>query len=206
MKTSFKIVIVFFLISFIARSQNTSVWTKEELSKANTGLDANYLTNSEKQVLLILNLARVNPKKFANTYLKTYADSTKKGNNSYVKSLRSDLLKIKELMPLIPKKDLFEAAQLHAIAMGKTGKVGHDDFEKRTLVHRQKYIALGENCDYGYDNPLTIAMRFLIDEGVSDQGHRKNVLSSDYLFVGISIRPHKKYKYNCVVDFGGKEK
>ncbi|MCZ6692800.1 MAG: CAP domain-containing protein, partial [Bacteroidetes bacterium] len=64
-------------------------------------------------------------------------------------------------------------------------------------------VTIGENCAYGLYSPLDIVMGLLIDEGVSDLGHRKNILNPDYKVIGVAIRPHKSYGTNCVQDFAG---
>jgi uncharacterized protein YkwD len=46
-------------------------------------------------------------------------------------------------------------------------------------------------------------MSWMIDEGVSDLGHRKNILDKEYTAAGVSIQPHKRYKVNAVMNFGG---
>jgi uncharacterized protein YkwD len=64
----------------------------------------------------------------------------------------------------------------------------------------------GENCSYGYDNALRIVMELLIDEGVGDSGHRKNILDAAFKNVGVSIQPHRTAAWNCVMAFGGEKK
>ena len=64
------------------------------------------------------------------------------------------------------------------------------------------YYHVGENCSYGYDQAIDIVLTLMIDEGIKDVGHRKNILSEDFNSVGVAIRPHKNYRINCVIDFG----
>jgi uncharacterized protein YkwD len=67
-----------------------------------------------------------------------------------------------------------------------------------------KYSYVGENCYYGMEDPVVIVIKLLIDEGVKDLGHRHNMLEPSFNSVGVSIKPHKQYGYNCVMDFGAK--
>ena len=46
-------------------------------------------------------------------------------------------------------------------------------------------------------------MQLLVDDKVPNFGHRKNILNPAFKKVGVSIRPHKVYHYNCVMEFGG---
>ena len=64
------------------------------------------------------------------------------------------------------------------------------------------YYHVGENCSYGYEQAIDIVLTLMIDEGIKDVGHRKNILSEDFNAVGVAIRPHKNYRINCVIDFG----
>jgi uncharacterized protein YkwD len=70
---------------------------------------------------------------------------------------------------------------------------------------QKSYTSVGENCDYGNANALIIFMSLLIDEGVSDLGHRENILRAEYKFIGVSIEPHKKYRISCVIDYAGEK-
>ena len=68
------------------------------------------------------------------------------------------------------------------------------------------YQGWAENCSYGYQDALSIVITLLIDDGIKDLGHRKNILNESYNSVGVAIRPHKKYRVNCVIDFGNQNR
>jgi uncharacterized protein YkwD len=160
----------------------------------------------ETALLQLINEARTNPKKFlqekALPYIVEAEEDTVK--NKYVSSLLSELRRQNRLVPL--QQDIYLHNEAHAFAadMGKTGNVGHSSpklgsFEKRLKKYSNK--AVGENCDYGSDDPLEILMNLLIDDGIPGVGHRKNLLSPRYRWIGIGIEPHKGYEWNCVMDF-----
>lgn len=178
-------------------------WSAEQLEQANTAKEVKYLTDKEKAVIFYTNLIRIDPKLFKNTYLKNYLDSTGMSkNNSYVKSLIKILEKTESRKVLAPSKSLYTIAKAHAIDFGKSGKTGHGNFDKRF----DKYFdncncIIAENCDYGNSEALDIVMSLLIDEGVSNLGHRKNILNTAYTNIGVSISTHKKYRQSCVMDF-----
>jgi hypothetical protein len=44
-------------------------------------------------------------------------------------------------------------------------------------------------------------MDLLIDEGVPSLGHRI-ILFKPHTQIGVSIQPHKKYRWNAVLDLG----
>jgi len=197
-----KLLILFIFSSHFIIAQNGASGYSNE---ANSAEKEKYLSAEEKQVIYYLNLVRSNPALFEKTYLKKYLDSTKL-NNNYTKSLIKTLKETKSMGILKPSKDLFEVAKDHAIKFGKAGKIGHDNFKLRMKPLNDTYnYVLAENCDYGNDKALDIVMSLLIDDGIADYGHRKNILDSKFKFIGISIQPHKKHDINCVMDFGGEK-
>jgi ribosomal protein S18 acetylase RimI-like enzyme len=179
-----------------------SEWDTVVLVKANTGAGIDYLSDDEKRVILLTNLARTNGPLFAETFLKRYLEMTETPPNNYTMSLVDELMTVKDLPLLIPEKDLYIVARSHAIESGKSGQAGHKGFSRRYKPMLEKYNTVGENCDYGNHSPLQVVMRLLIDEDISDLGHRHNMLDESYNSVGVSIKPHKEYDYNCVMSFG----
>lgn len=183
-------------------------WTKEVHAKANTAKDESYLNEQEKKVIYYTNLVRVNPKLFADTYLKNYLDSTKSifRKKKYIASLYKDLEKASPCPQLLPRRDLFDLAKRHSIDMGAHGKIGHqtsggDPFSARIEELKKTYGFVYENCQYGYSDALSIVVDLLIDEDVADLGHRKTILNPTLKYAGASIQPHKKFRVNCVIDY-----
>ena len=196
--------------SALAQSQSFEKWNAPEYGEVNSGKEVPYLGKDEIEIIRLLNLARMNGPLFSSTYLKSYTDSTGK-INKWTRTLQRDLSKLKPLAPLLPAMDLREEALIHAADMGGKGKVGHVTSSGKGPKARFKklvklYGIVGENCDYGNEKPLDIVMSLLIDEGVSSLGHRKNILSKKFYFIGVATRPHKKWVYSCVMDFGGKRR
>lgn len=174
-----------------------SYFTKEQLKAANTAENYGKLSKEEKEVIQITNLFRMHPAKIGDEYLAPYFKKNKKEVNNYTKSLLNDLKKAKPCAALLPEDICMKSALSHAEKMGKSDKTGHDGMSKRL----KPYGFAGENCDYGHDKALDIIMSLMIDEGVPSLGHRKNILDADYTHIGVSIKPHKKYEHNCVMDF-----
>ena len=173
------------------------------LRELNTASEVNYLNDEEKKVILVMNMARHDGPLFVRTLLDRYVEENQVENSSYLRSLRKDLNNVEGLIPMHPEKDLTSAALGHATKSGEAGRVGHQDFNKRfDPLMGNPYTHVGENCSYGYETAMDIVISLLIDEGVKEQGHRKNILSVDFNSVGVAIRPHKTYRINCVMDFG----
>lgn len=212
-----RLLLVLLLITQCFYGQNSKVksiypynkWTTNELKAASTYRGLEYLSDIDTAVLFYCNLARINPKLFRDTYLNEYCQNDslrefprKLAKSSYFKSLWKELSSLKKAEPLLPQKDLSEIASKHAETMGKMGKVGHDNYDKRFKSVNSKYNPNGENCDYGSNDPMEIVMDLLIDEGVSSHGHRKNILSKNFNCYGGALKEHSKYTYNYVMDFG----
>lgn len=182
-------------------------WTEAEIEKANTAAQDASLTQQEKDLVLLMNLSRLNGRKFWNTLAQPYLAGTGE-DNRFTRSLVTDLEKVANLTMLNTCTGLFQSARAHALDMGRTGEIGHDSTDgtrcfDRVRKYYNKSVAMAENCSYGYADAMDILMQLLVDEGVPSLGHRKNILSPAYQLVGLSIQRHKTYQWNCVMDFAG---
>lgn len=167
-------------------------WTSEELRSANTAGSCPYLNQTEKDVILYNNLARMYPAKFVRVELRNERES------GYLSSLRNELNSMNPLPPLNAHQYASSAAKCWAQESGRRGMTGHnrvgcDDFK---AGH-----AWGENCSYGKTTGRDIIVQLLIDEGISSLGHRRNCLSQYFNSVGVGYAPHNAYRYCCVMDF-----
>ncbi len=212
-------VLTVLLLSFLLFTQTFSsikkdreVWTNAELEKANTAARVDYMSSDEKRVLMLINLARLDGKRFFDTYidefLKLHNQKYRKiwQDNDYVISLQNDLAKIRNLPMLYPDKSLYRAASYHAEDLGKKGTTGHSSsdgtsFAKRVERFAGKRYSTSENISYGFADPLGIVGQLLVDEGIPSLGHRTNILRETDRFVGIAIRSHARWGSNCVMDF-----
>ena len=208
MKTLKILVFIFALFSCVllkAQDPLYPSWTASETAAANTAAGAGYLTEEEKRVIYLMNLARLDGKKFRDTYAKGYFIGP---TNSYRQSLYADLVKIKDLPMLVPVESLCRAAKSHAVETGKQGTFGHKSENGHRPAERIErfgygsFTAVAENCSYGYPDALGIVMQLLADDGVPMVGHRKNILNPRFKAVGVSIQPHKVMRFTCVQDFG----
>jgi uncharacterized protein YkwD len=179
-------------------------WSHETLEAANTAKNIPNLTLEEKSIIQLCNLARTDGKLFSETFLKDYLND--KESSTYTHSLIRDLKTISDLPLLQYQNDLYAIAREHATTSGKKGTLGHQKFNKRYEPILTRYNSVAENCAYGYDTGIKNALELLIDEGVSNLGHRKNILNPEFNAIGVSIKPHKTYKFNCVMSFGSKIK
>lgn len=197
-----------FLFSFASLAHTTSplqlfsdAWNDEKYDAANTARNAVYMTETERQVIHILNLVRMNPVLFERTVLKQYPEykrNAKLKESVYYKSLSVTLAKMNALPILLPNESCFESARCHAETSGRKAYVGHD---RLTEDCKKATFFTGECISYGYSEALDIVMALLIDENVPTLGHRINFLGN-FKSIGVSIQPHQSYRYNAVIDFG----
>jgi hypothetical protein len=198
--------IVLLLFAFGPLSAQPDVWDSWEESvvrRLNTASDTEYLNEEEKKVILFINMARYDGELFAETFLEAYLAEKNLGKNRYVRSLFRDLNNTSDLAPLEPERDLTAIAQEHAKSTGESGRTGHGDFNGRfEPLLGNPYEGVAENLAYGHQRAIDVVISLLIDEGIRDLGHRRNMLNPRFNAVGVAIRPHKSYRLSCVIDFG----
>ncbi|WP_131539074.1 CAP domain-containing protein [Pedobacter nototheniae] len=216
----FRYFLILFLVVFVYPVFGQD-WTDAEIKKANTAEKANYLTTEEKNVILYMNLIRLDGEKFYNTfledYINTYNANVKKyrnynelkiaRNNPYYISLLKNLKGIKNLSLFYPDEKLTSLSKSHAMDLNRNNLDTHESSNGDTFSKRlSKYFpnkAMSENIDFGYSNSLDIVCHLLLDCGVPSLGHRYNILDQKYKLnlVGVNIQPHPSFNYCTVIDF-----
>jgi len=182
-------------------------WDENVVRSLHTASNIGTLNEEEKKVILFINMARHDGPLFASTFLDAYLTENNISKNSYVRSLYRDLKKTAGLPHLEPEPDLISTAISHALATGESGRTGHLDFKKRfEQVMGNPYGLVAENLSYGYAEAIDIVISLLIDDGIRDLGHRRNMLNPQFNSAGVAIRPHKTYRISCVIDFGSRSR
>jgi uncharacterized protein YkwD len=174
------------------------------------------------EVLTEINLARTEPKVYAGFLRefrrqfrgKNYSLSgsdimvrTVEGVKAVDKAIRF-LSRQKPLPPLEWSDGLAAAAadlveiQSHS---GSTGHGGKQERGMRTRIerHGRWQQVIGENIGYGPDDARFMVMHLIIDDGVPDRGHRKNIFNQAYTAAGAACGPHPLFRAMCVIDFAG---
>lgn len=191
------------------------IWTRAELEMANTAKDVAGLSDEEKQVIMLVNLARIDGSRYLQSYFQehnqTSYEKMLQSKNKYIVSLRKDLDAVKGLPMLKPDPGLAKSARYHAKDSGKNGLVGHTssngtDFGKRLPKYVRGWNRLAENCSYGYNDAANIVGQLFLDENVPSLGHRKTMIDPALEYIGVAIEPHTEYRFNCVMDFCAKFK
>jgi len=171
------------------------------LNSANpdTARDAYYLSNLEKDIILEINTARKDPKKYAEMYINPNL-------GAYAKECYDELVRSESRPMLFPKKGLSQAAKDHVADTGPKGVVGHNGTDGSSMSGRiNRYGTWGtgasENISYGYNTAREIVLQLLIDDGVESRGHRRNIMDKNSRYIGVATGPHAIYRYMCVQDF-----
>ena len=175
-----------------------------------------------KQVLAEINLARRNPRGYAD-YLRTFRGQfhgrsyrlrgsramvgTVEGVGGVDEAIRF-LRRQKPLPPLVRSEGLSEAAGELAREEGESGAMGHmgessGSPRDRIERHGRWRGAIGEDIFYGSGDARQVVMNLIIDDGVPDRGHRKNIFSKAFRRGGAACGPHPGFETVCVIDFAG---
>ena len=202
MKLKFVHVISVFIVlvgSAICSNANAQAFSAAQLDSANTAKSVTQLSSEEKNVIKLINLARMYPKQFAKNYVAKY-DEKKTGyayDASYTKdktSLISELNAMKPMKPLVFDSEMYELAKCWCLESGKSGEIGHNRKNCKSGYN-------GECCSYGFSGALDIVMQLMIDNNVPGYGHRKIILTPYYTKIGIKNGSHKTYSFCSVIDF-----
>lgn len=208
---------IFFWTGAPDKLQDETPWPDE----LNTAKGASYLNELEREVIFELNKVRSDPKRYSKEFLedlytaykgKVFAypgqesTLTKEGNGALMECIQ--VLRNTAPVPILnPAEGLAKASQL-LVNDQQFGGIGHITRKGLTPQNRmEKYgewnISSGEDITYGNFEARQIVISLLIDDGVPDRGHRKNVLNPKSRYVGVSFGKHPSYRAMCVIDYAG---
>lgn len=111
------------------------------------------------------------------------------------------------LSPLLWSNEAAAAAQLHSVYMANNGFISHegannsDPSDRMVAAGIQEYNFMGENVAYGKDYPMYNAT-FLNNAWINSQGHRANILSTQFTHFGAGCSIIDGFVYSTQDFFG----
>ncbi len=60
---------------------------------------------------------------------------------------------------------------------------------------------IGENISYGRSDARDVVIQLIVDDGLTDRGHRGNIFDPQFRVVGVACGEHSKYRAMCVTTF-----
>lgn len=217
-------ILTILLLSFIGlgpreNQSRDKAWAAE----LNTAKDAAYMSEVEREVIHELNKVRSNPRRYAEDYMEELRSAfkgklfyhpgkevpikTQEGIRPLEECIR--VLKKTDPRPLLqPAKGLAKAAAELVEDQQKHGGIGHisrkgANPQKRIERYGKWDICASEDITYGSMEARQIVISLLIDDGVPDRGHRKNILNPCTRFAGAATGSHPTYRSMCVIDYAG---
>ena len=168
-----------------------------------------------------LNLARVNPKRYAENLseMRPYFNGnrfarpgevilvTQEGVSAVDEAIRF-LRTTAPVSALRASRGMSLAAEAHVKDQrdGSTGHKGNDRSQPWDRMNRygtwQDKVA--ENISYGGNTGRRVILQLIVDDGVPGRGHRVNMFNPAYRFVGVGCGKHARFGDVCVMDFAAR--
>jgi uncharacterized protein YkwD len=186
------------------------------------GFVANYAV-LERGVIDELNEARTNPQAYASsleheiqfysgTLFRRPGDDAALQTREGAAAVREAIRVLRSTKPL-PRLTMSEgmtlAARDHVKDQAPRGLMNHKGTDGSMAWDRVSRYGdwkskISENMTFGPATAHDVVSALLIDDGIPDRGHRKNILDPEVMVVGISCGPHKSYRVMCdIVHAGG---
>ncbi len=182
---------------------------------------ADFLSPREQQIVEELNRARKDPASYARFLresLEYYEGKdlkrpgevtiqTREGKSAVEEAIRF-LEKTHPVGALNVSKGMSRAAKDLVEAQGKAGALGHISPDRSNPGERVNRYGrwektIGENIAYGPMGAKDVVASLIVDDGVPDRGHRKNIFNPAFHVVGVACGPHSVYRNMCVITFAG---
>lgn len=180
-----------------------------------------YLSPLELEILDEMNLARMEPQRYA-----AFVEEFKKYYNGQKLSLpgKKALLTVegvaavdeavsflraaRPLPPLTVNRGMCLAAKDHANDLALKGVTGHKGSDGSSPNARlERYGAwegmVGENIVYDVNTARQIVIGLIIDDGTANRGHRRNIFDPNHRVAGVSITDSADNGARCVLNYAG---
>ena len=161
---------------------------------------------SATAVVRELNLARENPKLYATFVAESRPFHMIEHGRAVDEAVRF-LQKTHPLPPLTLSAGMCHASADHC-AEQINGQLGHEGSDRshggeRISRYGNWSTTWGENISYSRKTAREVVLALIIDDGVRDRGHRKNIFNPKFNYAGAAFGPHARYRTVCTIDFAG---
>ena len=164
----------------------------------------------DRQVLDEINYARAHPAAYARDLLQSRGEDGQYGRRDPgpLEEAVDFLERQRPLPPLAANPDLEMAAADLVAAQGPRGLTGHAGGGGSSPGERIRRRGVSrslsaEAISYGYGTAAGVVRQLIIDDGVSNRGHRLVIFDPNLQVAGAGCGMHAVYRYMCVIDFAG---
>ncbi len=161
----------------------------------------------EKEMIYWTNFSRLYPKLFCDSVLIPFLNEQPSTKGKEANQLILEFSIGTELPLLLPDKILSSTAEDHAKDLSnRKGEISHQSNNGNSFSERMKkagVISCGaENISLGQDNQLVALLLLYLDIGLSNAGHRKNLMNQNFSRMGVSVQKlNGSRQYITVQDF-----
>lgn len=165
------------------------------LQKVDQELSGKATTTQEKSFFYWSCFLRRYPEKFLKEIIIPFTAKFPEVNGEEAESLKQDLKDLRPLSIFSFNKLLRDASFEHASDLSKkSGPISHTGSDGRGFSTRMQHFGFkkcaSENIYTGKNDGLLALIMLLLDIGLENPGHRKNILNPNHVQMGVSIRPH----------------
>lgn len=186
-------------------------------------LNADYYAALDRSIVDELNRVRTNPSGYAaglqrdlqyyrgNLFRRPGDESaleTREGTGAVLEAIRV-LRQTPPMSPLRLSAPMSEAAEDHVHDQAPRGLMNHRGTDgsmawDRVSRYGEWKKKISENMTFGPMTAEDVVTALIVDDGISDRGHRKNILDPEVRLVGVACGTHKTYRVMCdMVQAGG---
>lgn len=186
------------VIAFTARVIRTFILA------ASLALAAPVFADTGAELIAEMNLARTQPAAYAQ--IVATRGAAMRNSPAAIEEAVRFLRKQRPIGALVQSPGLTQAALAHVLDTGPRGIKGHrgsdgSNCSKRAGRFGRWDVRIGENIFYGRVSARDAIVALIIDEGVGDRYHRRNIFEKAFRYAGGAAGQHAGYGAMFVTDF-----
>ncbi|HTL82438.1 MAG TPA: hypothetical protein VL651_12080 [Bacteroidia bacterium] len=181
-------------------------WNSADLAAANTAKNFKGMSDEEKNFFLYLNLARLQPRLFAQTYLQWFTDSISKPTG-FTHDLKAKLMNMKPVGVLIPDSAMNAMCAHRAYSCAKYGWMDLADWTVRGDSVKDRFPVFSEIFEYGSEDGFGLTLGLLIGQYNTNFAEcRRILLDKNWTHLGVAFRSYIKDEQDQgpvgIIEFG----